>query len=110
MDGTVLYLACSFFQAPEAMRKRIYNKKTDVWSYGIVLYEILTRKTPYHGYDLMQVAGSVMLGELSVIPEIEENQHNYPEVVVKILKECLRMDPEERPSFEEVVARFDSTQ
>jgi predicted Ser/Thr protein kinase len=95
------------WMAPEAMRQRLYNKKTDIWSYGVVLYEILTRKLPYHDTDLIHIATSVSLGELSLIPDIEKEEEKYPVVLVKILKMCLQRDPQDRPLFEDVIDVFD---
>ena len=86
----------------------MYNKKTDIWSYGTVLYEIMTRKIPYPGFDIMQVAASVMMGELSLIPEIEKQENSQPALMVKIFKKCLKFDAEERPLFDEIVAMFDN--
>jgi len=97
------------WMAPEAMRQRLYNKKTDMWSYGAVLYEIMTRKMPFHQYDLVHVATSVSLHELSLIPEIKENAsiYKYSTVLVRIMEKCMEFDPEKRPLFENVVQMFD---
>lgn len=40
-----------FMKAPEALKHRIYSNKTDVWSYGVTLIEILIRDDPFPGMD-----------------------------------------------------------
>ena len=73
--------------------------------------EILTRRIPYEGNDLIFVCNSVSLGELSLVPQIKEEatEKEYPDMLVSLLEMCLEYDPEKRPSsFEEVVDSFDN--
>ena len=95
--------------APEAMRQRVYNKKTDVWSYGAVLYEILTRSIPFHQYDLVHVATSVSLKELSLVPEIKKDAEDkkYPQILVTLLEACLSFEPDSRPDFQSILQMLD---
>jgi len=95
------------WMAPEAMRERLYNKKTDIWSFGVVVYEIITRKVPYSDADVINIATSVVLGERSLVPEIEKDQHMYPEVLVKIIQVCLKHSPQDRPLFDNIINVFD---
>ena len=89
------------------MRYRIYNNKTDVWSFGVVQYEIMARKVPYEGKDPVHIATSVALGELSLVPEILEKSDTYPPILVKIIQSCLQFDAEVRPLFEDIIKMFD---
>mmetsp|Transcript_13590 Transcript_13590/g.18804 ORF Transcript_13590/g.18804 Transcript_13590/m.18804 type:complete len:126 (-) Transcript_13590:158-535(-) len=91
------------WMAPEALMERTYNQKTDVWSFGVVIYEILTRESPYKGYNLMQIGASVGVGKLSLIPELEPRRHEFPKKAVEIFKKCLQFDPKERPTLEEIM-------
>lgn len=72
-----------------------------------MLSELLTRKTPYPGNDIMQVAASVMMGELSLVPVIEADSLEYPAILVQLLKACLKFNPDERPLYDEIVKTFD---
>ena len=93
--------------APEALSQRLYNTKTDVWSFGVTIYEILTHKVPYEELDLMQTCGGVMMGTVSLLPKIEAKELEYPGVLVMVMKQCLVRDPAERTDFTQVVEIFD---
>jgi len=79
------------------LQTEFIQKKSDVWSFGVTLYEIIVRKEPYEGYNLGQVASLVTQGLLTLdIPT------NFP-VLSQLMKDCLSPDPESRPTFEEIV-------
>ncbi len=42
--------------APESLLERKYSPKSDVWSYGVTLWEVLTRQEPYPELDNVQTA------------------------------------------------------
>jgi len=98
------------WMAPEAMKQKVYSQKTDAWSFGVVLYEILTRKLPYQNLDLVHVATNVIMRELSLVPEIEKDAEvkKYPVILVKALQQCLSFEPQERPDFETIVATLET--
>lgn len=81
--------------APEAIRTNKFSIKSDVWSFGILLYEIITYgKMPYSGMTGAQVIQ--MLNQnyrLSQPPEC-------PEQLYKIMTMCWKAEPKERPTFE----------
>jgi serine/threonine protein kinase len=43
------------WMAPESIRDGIYSKKTDVWMFGVLVYEIVTREEPHVDVDETQV-------------------------------------------------------
>ena len=83
-------------QAPEAITKREYSEKTDVWSFGITIIEILTRESPYPNKTRVEVITSVSKGELP----IEFNEEWSNEATKQFLKEkCFAFDANQRSSF-----------
>jgi serine/threonine protein kinase len=40
-----------FYMSPEAFLDNVYGRKTDVWSFGIILYELLHGKTPFSDFN-----------------------------------------------------------
>ncbi|XP_049755340.1 tyrosine-protein kinase FRK isoform X1 [Elephas maximus indicus] len=81
--------------APEAIRSNKFSIKSDVWSFGILLYEIITYgKMPYSGMTGAQVIQ--MLGQNYRLPQ----PPNCPLQFYNIMMECWNAEPKERPTFE----------
>ncbi|XP_045400169.1 tyrosine-protein kinase FRK [Lemur catta] len=81
--------------APEAIRANKFSIKSDVWSFGILLYEIITYgKMPYSGMTGAQVIQ--MLSQNYRLPQ----PSNCPQQFYNIMLECWNAEPKERPTFE----------
>ena len=59
--GTPLYLS------PELVENRLYNEKTDIWSLGVILYELCCLQPPFKGNSLLDVARMVSEGKYAPI-------------------------------------------
>jgi serine/threonine protein kinase len=73
--------------APEVMRNEEYTEKADVYSYGIILYEIYTRKFPFGKKTRFQIELEVVDGKRPDLPEdcppfYMYNEHESPVVCV----------------------------
>ncbi|ODN02126.1 Platelet-derived growth factor receptor alpha [Orchesella cincta] len=82
--------------APEALMQNKYFSKSDVWSYGVTIWEVFslgkdpyTEKASFFG----EILGSLMNGERLNQP------HFAPDDVYSKLNECWNLTPEKRPSF-----------
>ena len=89
-------LGTTHWMPPEIMKSYKYEEKSDVFSYGMILYEIITGDIPYYGLFPNQIVGLVAdCRKIVQVPEITSNPY-----LRKIVFECLKYDIDDRPSFE----------
>jgi Protein tyrosine and serine/threonine kinase len=75
-----------------------YTEKADVFSFGIILWEIYTRAIPYDGMQPVQVVAAVLgRRERPRIPS------RCPAPLSQLMQQCWAHDPNVRPSFNEIV-------
>ena len=84
----------SLFMSPEMMREEEYDNKTDVFSFGIVLYFIFLGKMP--GQTMKEKA----MGKQIKLPEVSPSVNKC---CIDLMSKCLDSDPKERPSFNEIL-------
>ncbi|XP_021802591.1 serine/threonine-protein kinase STY46-like [Prunus avium] len=86
------------WMAPEVIEHKPYDHKADVFSFGVVLWELLTGKLPYENLTPLQAAvGVVQKGLRPTIP-----RHTNP-MLVELMERCWQQDPSLRPEFSEIV-------
>nr|XP_034964333.1 mitogen-activated protein kinase kinase kinase 21 isoform X1 [Zootoca vivipara] len=82
------------WMAPEVIKSSMFSKGSDIWSYGVLLWELLTGEVPYRGIDGLAVAYGVAVNKLTLpIPS------TCPEPFAKLMKVCWAQDPHIRPPF-----------
>jgi hypothetical protein len=86
------------WMAPESLYDNIYTTKTDVWSYGVLMWEIATLgSTPYPG-----MSGSEVMKKVKDGHRLEKPEHCDREIF-NMMFYCWDKDPVERPAFTQLV-------
>lgn len=80
--------------APESLQNKVYTHYSDVWSFGVVLWEVLSRgKTPYTGMTAVETAMAVGVGKRLPMPA------GCPESVYQLMLDMWKVKPSERVSI-----------
>ncbi|XP_067410646.1 protein-tyrosine kinase 6 [Emydura macquarii macquarii] len=89
--------------APEALSHGRYSIKSDVWSFGILLYEIITYgQVPYPGMSNSEVCKKVQTGfQMSCPPKC-------PFMIYEIMRKCWHLSPDQRPVFKHIRGKLHS--
>lgn len=96
-------IGTSQWMAPEVILSQPYDEKADVYSYGMLLWEMVTHEIPFQGMRDIQVAMEVI------------NQNRRPDIppqtphsLKSLIEKCWHRDPKVRPSFQEISQLFES--
>ncbi|KAK8897369.1 hypothetical protein M9Y10_015313 [Tritrichomonas musculus] len=86
------------YMAPEVFKQQEYSKPVDVYSFSIIVYEILTGIRPFINSNFMNLMYRITVqNERPIL-------HDYiPESFQNLLKKCWDQDPEKRPNFDQIV-------
>ncbi|KAI0565216.1 Serine/threonine protein kinase [Gracilaria domingensis] len=88
-----------YTMAPEIMELKPYTPAADVYSFGIVMYEMYTGRFPFAKKTPIQVMFHVVEGNRP--PFCEEDR--VPKILENLIKKCWAQNPDDRPSFEEIL-------
>jgi len=90
------------WMAPEVAAGTDYEAKADVFSYGMVLWEILILKVPFQELSASSCSEMLVRGRR---PKVEDAKfpEQCPEELITLMTRCWSQDPRERPEFEEVL-------
>lgn len=86
------------WMAPESLKDGVFTSQSDVWGYGVVLWEVVTlAEQPYQGSSNEQVLQEVMAGRRLEIPR------QTPDALRQIMVSCWKSYPSQRRTFMQIV-------
>lgn len=86
------------WMAPEVIQSLPVSDACDVWSFGVVLWELLTHEVPFKGIEGFQIAWMVVEnGKRLAIPS------SCPKAFQTLMERCWAANPKQRPSFHEIL-------
>ena len=86
-----------YYFSPEIINGEPYNYKTDIWSLGVVLYEMCCLKLPFESNNIAQLSIKILRGKYDPIP------NRYSKNMANLIKQMLNIDQKLRPSIFEVI-------
>ena len=90
LDGVILGTAA--YMAPEQAKGEAADARSDIWAFGVVVYEMLTGKSAFRGETMVEVLGGV----LKTDPDWTALPSTTPPIVRSLLRRCLQKDRKHR--------------
>ncbi len=97
--GTLLWMA------PEILCGKRDSKQADIYAYGMILWELATRKIPFYEVNPKAIRGLIINSELGAL----EIPVKTPSVFVTLIKECWNKAPEFRPTIETILEKLNTS-
>ena len=82
-----------YYMAPEQVRREPTDRRVDVFSLGVVLYELLTDQKPFRGETLKEITTAVLMHEPELASKVDQN---VPKALAEIAARAMAKDPEQR--------------
>ena len=89
-----IILGTAAYMSPEQAKGKPVDKRTDIWAFGCVLFEMLTGKMAFPGDNITEILAAVVRGE----PDWSSLPSDTPPSVQRLLRRCLTKDSRERLS------------
>ena len=86
-----------YYASPEVWKDKPYDNKSDVWSLGCVLYEMITLRPPFRAQDMEGLYNKVIKGQYNRIPE------RFSDDLFQVIQFLLQVNPSSRPSCEQIL-------
>ena len=86
-----------YYASPEVWNDKPYDNKSDIWSLGCVLYEMITLKPPFRAQDMEGLYKRVIKGQYNRIPD------RFSSDLFQIIQFLLQVNPKLRPSCEQIL-------
>ena len=86
-----------YYASPEVWKDQPYDNKSDIWSLGCVLYEMITLRPPFRAENMEGLYAKVIKGHVNRIPE------RFSQDLFSVVKVLLQVSPEKRPSCEQIL-------
>ena len=86
-----------YYASPEVWKDQPYDNKSDIWSLGCVLYEMITLRPPFRAQNMEGLYNRVIKGQFSKIPDRFSNE------LFEIVKLLIQVNTDNRPSCDEIL-------
>jgi len=101
-ETMTLVLGSPLYMAPELVNSKPYNEKVDVWSLGVITYQLLCGKTPFESRNLKRIDYNIKYKAIRFENTEVEHWSTISQDAKDFILACLERNPEKRPSVAEL--------
>jgi serine/threonine protein kinase len=84
------------YMAPEVVKREYYGTKIDIWSMGVLAFELLHRYTPFKGPNSAIISSNIIAGQFTIDYNVSPNFRDF-------IKACLAYNPDDRPTAQSLL-------
>jgi len=96
-DLAVTAIGTPYYLSPEICEKKPYSYKSDVWSLGCLLYEMLSFKRPFQSSSIVTLVIAILSGKYKPLPV------HWSKEIKELVDKMLSVNPDDRPSIDEIL-------
>lgn len=100
MEKAKTVVGTPYYLSPEIIESKPYSFKSDIWSMGVLLYEMCALQPPFNANSLQFLALKIVKGAYQPI------QGNFSKEVKGLVAQMLNTDPNRRPSVSDILRKF----
>ena len=97
IDKAKTFVGTPYYLSPEIFENKPYDSKSDIWSLGVLLYEMMTFKMPFSASSFPVLSVKIMRGKYPPPPQI------YSKDLRDIVSNCLMINPIKRPTIQQIL-------
>ena len=103
--GTLRIEGTKGFIAPEVLNNAVYNHKADIFSFSMLLYQMITRRHPFHSIQPLKINLKILNEERPSTMDISAAEIGYF-YLTRVMESCWEHKPENRPDTDELITRL----
>lgn len=103
IDFTNTGVGTPYYISPEICQGQKYNHKSDIWSFGCLLYELMTLERPYNYEGI----NTLIYNIVNSLPETKIDDKLYSPELIELVRDMMQKDPEKRPNIQEIISRVE---
>ena len=98
MENARTMVGTPYYLSPEIVENRPYSFKSDIWSLGVILYELCTLRPPFDAAGIPQLALKIAKGQYAPLPT------HYSKDIKNLVALLLSVDPSKRPTVNKILS------
>lgn len=100
MDKAKTVIGTPYYLSPEIIMNKPYSFQSDIWSLGVLLYEICLLKMPFDAKSMPMLTLKIIKGEYTNLPDV------FSKDIRDIIKWILVVDPKKRPKIDDLLSKL----
>ncbi|KAL5463452.1 hypothetical protein EMCRGX_G032347 [Ephydatia muelleri] len=102
LQGTKGFIAPEILHVGKKKERSVYGHKADIFSFAMLLYQIISRKHPYYDLQAVKIDQAIVTGERPKLQDVPQAENAYF-YLTRLMKQCWQGDPRQRPTTSEII-------